>query len=87
MSRMNGKKKNTHTIRLLEKATEIFKKGSFFLMHFLLPLYPEEPMVAGGISAVKAAAMQSLRGDLINPGLVQLRLTVTAKEKGGSSGG
>ena len=56
-------------------------------MHFLLPLYPEEPMVAGGISAVKAAAMQSLRGDLINPGLVQLRLTVTAKEKGGSSGG
>ena len=82
-----GRKNNTHTIRLelLEKATEIFKKRLIFLMHFLLPLYPEEPMVAGGISAVKAAAMQSLRGDLINPGLVQLRLTVTAKEKGGSS--
>ena len=56
-------------------------------MHFLLPLYPEDSVVAGGISAVKAAAMQSLRGDLINPGLVQLRLAVTVKEKGESSAG
>ena len=72
----------------VEKATEMLKKAEFFeCIFFLLPLYPEHPLVAGGISAVKAAAMQSLRGDVINPGLVQLRLTVTVKEEGESSGG
>ena len=73
----------------VEKATEMLKKAEFFeCIFFLLPLYPEHPLlVAGGISAVKAAAMQSLREDVIISGLVQLRLTVTVKEEGESSGG